>query len=253
MNAGHQAALLCIPGIGGHPAFHPTLLQALREAGGSLHTGSHGDFAGVPFGRLQQHVEHWAGVAGGIRSQALVLVGVSFGAHVALELTRQLPARVRGCILISWWPVGRPERTALRALAALPRATTAALLGRALFRWSEHTADDRAALLQLRRALYDDEHSVHARLLARLLCCSAAAPPPLPGPPGGVHGIWGVRELARWRALSGGARRTLFSQVHVVSGTHAIATSASPALETLVAALARRMAVDNGGAMPEDT
>ncbi|MFG6415819.1 alpha/beta fold hydrolase [Roseateles sp. DC23W] len=232
-------AIVVIPGIGGHPAFHADLIRALQEAAPVL-TQPHGDFFAPPWSDLQAHVAHWRAFIEQAGAQRIVLVGVSFGAQVALAVARALGRRLVGLLLISWWPIGWLERAALRALHALPPTPLQRLLGRWAFRWSELKSDDPAALRKTRTALYDNEATVQARLWARLMCCREARMALVPPIRAAVHLVYGDRELARLRATLIHTRLRALGTLHRVPGDHAVSTRASPNFENTVLRLVRQ-------------
>lgn len=240
MKPAAPAIVVLIPGIGGHPAFHAHLLEALAR-GGQVHTQAHGDFSTEPLATLQAHVGHWLDFINRITTGPILLIGISFGSQIAAGLSERLGERLRALLLISWWPIGPLERGALSLLKRLPEKPVSHLLGRFMFFWSERSSEDPAALRRQRSALYDDEHSVHRRLRMRLLCCRDARLPAAALRCDQRHLLYGTREmaLARFRWASPGTRR--LGVLHEVNGSHSMSTRASSEFELAVTALIERL------------
>lgn len=159
--------ILLIPGIGGHPRFHQSLVDGLSQRH-HVHTAPHGDFFAPPFAGLAPHVEYWRTRMQTIETDALTVVAVSFGVHVVPGLLQAAGSPVRRIVLISPWLPGAAGRFALALAGAVPERIAAPWLARRLMRWSEETGDV-AAIAQLRTELYDDPDRVAARWRERLL------------------------------------------------------------------------------------
>jgi pimeloyl-ACP methyl ester carboxylesterase len=183
--------VVVIPGLGGHPAFHRTFVKPLAEKYEIL-TAPHGDFMSEPFRSLGEHSAYWTSIVEGA-GDGIVLIGISFGANLALTLPPTLLARARAVILVSWWPLAGVERVGLAALNALPRRAIDWLLGNVLFRFSDAVMD-RDALETLRQHLYDALPAVRHRLVGRLLCLRTQTYAQHPGVP--LSMIYGKDELA---------------------------------------------------------
>ena len=218
--------VLVIPGIGGHPAFHEDLVAGLREWY-AVHTAPHVGFHDEPCADWNRYVHFWTEqlhhAAGGSATPPAI-VGISFGAHVGHAVRLQLPAgSVQSLTLVSYRHLTALERRVLRALPRAPR-TSSYLVGTALLRLSEVQTGDRERLRSLRRALYDDERRVRARLMARLTSL-AAAPPLLSTPGDATSFIFGADEktLQRRHAQRG-------HPAVLVPGAHSVSVRNSPHL-----------------------
>ena len=173
--------LVFIPGIGGHPRFHSGFIHALSKTY-RVRTGPHVDFFGPPCPDWDRHVEHWLARFHEFKSEQAddrrpVIVGVSFGAHIAVALRERLPTEALAhVVLVSYWPLAGWQRRGLGGLRTL-RRTGSLAVGTVCFRWSEWRTHDVEELRSLRRELYDEELIVRRRLFARLVSLRSAPPP----------------------------------------------------------------------------
>lgn len=220
-----RGPVVIIPGIGGHPEFHRRLVDGLR-ATRDVHTAPHLDFASEPCPEWSRHVGRWARIVDDVHAgsgRPVDVVGISFGAHVAVALSRARPAAIASTTLISYRPLPAAERRLLRLVRRIPRPA-AYVAGTVLFRLSELHSRDRAALRRSRERLYDDTRLVHARLLARLTALADAPPPPNGRSPAPAL-VTGDRERTLLRRQR---RAGLVSEV--VPGDHGISLRDTPAL-----------------------
>ncbi|HEY0636813.1 MAG TPA: alpha/beta hydrolase [Pseudonocardiaceae bacterium] len=225
-----RPALVLIPGIGGHPRFHEGFVRLL-SATHEVHSAPHVDFHEAPCGDWGRHVRHWVRQVERA-GRPVALVGVSFGAHVAIDVRRRLPrAMVGAVVLVSHWPLTPWQRAALRAVRRL-RGPGPRLAGEVFFRWSERQSADVAGLRALRAELYDDEGLVRRRLFARLTSL-ADAPELTAVDAAHVAHVYGDGELAR-RKMPAGAT--------VVTGDHSVSLHGTAEL----AAAVRGLTVDRG-------
>lgn len=161
--------LLLIPGIGGHPKFHDALIRVLSRKY-HVYTGPHIDFFSGPRATLDRHVTHWLAefhTANKLSGRTPAVVGVSFGAQIAVSMLHLLPPSTH-VVLVSYWPLTAWQRRSIACLHSFQRVGSW-VIGTATFRWSERRATDLAALLHIRTTLYDDERSAKRRLFGRLL------------------------------------------------------------------------------------
>ncbi|MFD1232539.1 alpha/beta hydrolase [Pseudonocardia benzenivorans] len=217
--------MLIIPGIGGHPRFHRHLVAGLGSIR-AVHTASHVDFTSRPCSRWSTHIDHWLReleVARFSSAEPVAVVGISFGAHVALALDEAASASISSLTLVSYRPLPTIERRLLRLAARRPD-TVARLVGPLFFTLSERQVTDAAALKRERERLYDDPGLVARRLTARLVALADAPPTPA-GLSDRLTLIAGDRErtlLRRYRRASLPAT--------TVPGDHGISLRDVPAL-----------------------
>lgn len=224
--------LVLIPGIGGHPRFHEGFAGAL-ERSYRVHTAAHADFFSTPCPDFAAHTAYWrarfdeAAAAG----SPPVIVGISFGAHLALALWRELPpGAAGGVVLVSYWPLAGWQRAGLRWLGRLPRFGTFAV-GTVCLRWSEWTSQDRAELRRQRRELYDDERTARRRLWARLV--SLAGAPSAPTNAEQVGFVYASREPALRYARRRFGRQPPGRTI-VVAGTHSVSLAGTAELTAAI-------------------
>lgn len=159
--------VLLVPGIGGHPRFHQPLIDSLSERH-RVHTSPHGDFFSEPYVGLAPHSDYWCEFASKIASDSLVVIAISFGAHIVPRLIEDSSLSISHIILISPWVPSAAGRIILTLASMLPQRLVSQLFCRKLMIWSERTGslDD---IQKLRAELYDDRTRVAARWRRRLL------------------------------------------------------------------------------------
>ena len=162
--------IVVIPGLGGHPAFHAALIERLSEKF-EVRTAPYGDFSAEPFETIADHCAYWRPIVEAAGDD-VAIVGISFGAYLALALPPKLLARARAVIPdCSWWPLGRVERAIVAILDVLPKRIARRLVGHFLFSASDAMMDQKN-LANLRRRLYDTLPAV-TESLARALTLPA--------------------------------------------------------------------------------
>ena len=161
--------VLLIPGIGGHPAFHRSLISRL-EAIAHVTTAPHGDFKGEAYSSFGHHLQYWEEVAGLDPYDAVV--GISFGAHVAAALFADRRVELGRLVCVSPPFLGRGASVVFAIVRLAPVRAAALLAGLVLFRWSDAAVDDKASLVRFRRQHYDGFWPVSLRLWFRLICLS---------------------------------------------------------------------------------
>ncbi len=164
--------VILIPGIGGFPEFHQDLISNLCDGTGfEICTGPHGDYNSNPFITLDQHVTHWSefiSIETGKGEREIHLVGVSFGAAIAISLPRHVLAGIKTVTLVSPPHLPWYFRLVLRVLGFFHSSITSNALGKFMFWWSERKVDDPESLREQRKHLYDDHSRVYRRLWNRL-------------------------------------------------------------------------------------
>jgi len=230
-----------IPGIGGHPAFHRSV-AATAERFGKVHSWPHGDFCGEPFTSIEQHRQYWSDLLNRARLPELVIIAISFGAHIAIGLPQRLETEALTIVLVSYWPICKFERSLLDAMSRLPEAFIAPIIGSSLMAWSGAVMKDRTQLRELRSELYDSRQKVQRRLRARLLCLldnepafngsTIRAKQPLAF-------LYGNRELAfcLHHSFVAEIRHLPNVTVSVVRGGHSISITPSSPLNSLLTSI----------------
>lgn len=85
-------SVIVIPGIGGHPRFHESFIEALGGTGDVMVLSwPHGDFFTQPFDSISQHAAYWSErIAEALRAnktgEEVSLAAISFGGAVACAL-----------------------------------------------------------------------------------------------------------------------------------------------------------------------
>lgn len=225
-----RVSIVLIPGIGGHPAFHSALIEKLSLEN-DIYTSPYGDFDKAPFKALAEHVSFWENIVKAAPAGA-VLVGISFGAQIAMVLSPKTLKRFRAIVLVSWWPLGTTERTLIALLEAMPNRLSAWLVGRTFFFAAERMMN-LVELRRLRLRLYDRVQSAHERLLGRLLCLRSLRPNSrLLGH--NVTIIYGRHELALILVRLRQPQLWVRAEKAIIKGDHGISVSAGPLIDCLL-------------------
>jgi pimeloyl-ACP methyl ester carboxylesterase len=164
--------VILIPGIGGFPEFHQDLISNLCDGTCfEICTGPHGDYNSNPFLTLGQHVTHWSDFISSETEKVereIHLIGVSFGAAIAISLPKRALRGIKTVTLVSPPYLPRYFRLVLRILGLFHDSITSNAVGKFLFWWSERKVDDAELLREQRKYLYDDYSLVYRRLWSRL-------------------------------------------------------------------------------------
>ncbi|MCU7811310.1 MAG: alpha/beta hydrolase [Candidatus Thiodiazotropha sp. (ex Notomyrtea botanica)] len=171
--AENNECIILIPGIGGFPEFHRDLIVKLNgKDKRKVTTSPHGDSNAKPYYSLDQHVAYWSGF---IKKEVekgegeVHLIGISFGAAIAISLPMDVLSGIKNIILVSPPHLPMFSRIILRVSRIFHSSITSKLLGKFILWWSERKVDDVELLREQRNQLYDDYSLVYVRLWNRLI------------------------------------------------------------------------------------
>lgn len=227
-----------IPGVGGHPIFHRDMIVALSR-NYAVSSWPHIDFNGDPATHLSDHVSYWRSRLMEFSGQDVTVIGISFGAHIANVLANERPSIATRTILVSYWPIAKPERAVLTFASTIPRTWIGRTFGPLMFRWSERNVGNLAELRNARLRLYDNPKRVQERAVSRILTLRTA-PKLLDDHLQNreIDLISGESEFSLWRLRSVISRSDYFrSRLHIITGNHAIGVSPSTPLVSAISSI----------------